>query len=81
MSTLKMHWEVYKKATGTTQVDAAKTLGWTQSAFSQYINGKIPLNFNAAVAFSQLFNVPIWELDSRFLLLKQLHREALLREI
>ena len=81
MAYLKTIWNNHKRAVNITQLEAAQQLGWTQSAFSQYINGKIPLNFDAAIKLSELFNVPIWDLDPKFSPLKQVHREAFLREI
>lgn len=50
----------------TTQVSAAKTLKMTQSAVSQYINGRIALNTDVIVSFAKLLNVKPTEIDPNF---------------
>lgn len=44
---------------------AAERLGFNQSALSQYLNGKIPLNVDAAAKFSALLGCTIAEFSSR----------------
>lgn len=49
-----------------TQTYAAKTLKMTQSAVSQYLNGRIALNTDIVIAFSKLLNVKPTEIDPKF---------------
>jgi transcriptional regulator with XRE-family HTH domain len=48
-----------KKGAKVSQESAAERLGFGQSALSQYLNGGIPLNLDAAIRFAKLLNVPI----------------------
>lgn len=41
---VRLEWQLYKDRTGSSQTKAAQALGMNQSAFSQYLQGKIPLN-------------------------------------
>ena len=54
-----MHvWKDYQAKEKMNQEEVADLLGWlNQSAFSQYINGIIPLNMKAVAAFSRFFEV------------------------
>lgn len=57
---------------GRTQEMVADELGYAgQSAVSQYLNGKIPLNYPALLGFSKLFGVPPSEISPR---LTKIHR-------
>lgn len=51
---LKLLWDAKWKGLGKTQADflEAGKLAWSQSTVSQYINGKISLNYNALLAFA-----------------------------
>lgn len=51
---LRAMWDARKKALGLTQDKVAAQAGWsTQSVVSQYLNGVIPLNAQAALIFSK----------------------------
>ncbi|WP_157667585.1 helix-turn-helix domain-containing protein [Comamonas serinivorans] len=54
-------WKAERKRAGkpSGQEHAAAELGFGQSAFNQYVNGKIPINLAAAVKFSQFFGCQI----------------------
>ncbi|WP_416406497.1 LexA family transcriptional regulator [Paracidovorax citrulli] len=54
-------WQVQRRAEGveSSQEWAADQLGFGQSALSQYLNGKIPLNADAASKLAQLFGIPV----------------------
>lgn len=52
--TLKRLFNEWKRDRGATQADALDVLDFTQSALSQYLNGRIPLNPTAAAKFSRL---------------------------
>lgn len=64
---LRACWERRKGELRLTQSRAAKALGFSnQTAISQYINGRIPLNMEAAFKFAELLEVPIDELSPRY---------------
>jgi len=52
-------WQRSRKASGlpSSQEAAAELLGFGQSALAQYLNGKIPLNVDVAVKFSNLLGI------------------------
>ncbi len=53
-------WDKHRRATGMSQEQAALALGWSQqSAVSQYLNGKIPLNIEATAKFARLLGVTV----------------------
>lgn len=55
---LKLIWESKKQSLGLTQESAAHDLGYkTQGAVSQYLNGRVPLNLTAILAFARLLGV------------------------
>ncbi|KAA9133483.1 helix-turn-helix transcriptional regulator [Marinihelvus fidelis] len=57
-SRLRKIWDEKKTGLGLTQERVGARLGWeTQSAVSQYLNGKIPLNLNAVIKFAQVLEV------------------------
>jgi transcriptional regulator with XRE-family HTH domain len=63
---LRNAWEV-KKRTGMTQEAVSAKCGWeSQSAFSQYLNGVIPLNLEAALRIARALDVGIADLSPRF---------------
>ncbi len=56
---LRAVWVRHKEATGMTQEGLALECGWKQqSAASQYLNGSIPLNFDALFKLSAVLKVP-----------------------
>lgn len=59
----KSIWEAKKKEEGLTQDDANSVLGWSQSAFGQYINGKIPFNLDALIKVAKYLGVPVARID------------------
>lgn len=64
---LKQLWIAKKDALHLSQVKAAKELGYnSQGAISQYINGKVSLNFQAAAKFAKLLRVEIKDISPRF---------------
>lgn len=54
-------WQVQRRSSGleSSQDWAADQLGFGQSALSQYLNGKIPLNPDAATKLAQLFGISV----------------------
>lgn len=67
-SKLRQVWDAKARALRLTQESAAHSLGFkSQTAVSQYLNGNIPLNVNAAIGFARLLEVGIdevWEGDA-----------------
>lgn len=64
---LKQIWLAKKDALHLSQVKAAKELGYnSQGAISQYINGRVSLNFQAAAKFAKLLRVEINDIAPRF---------------
>jgi SOS-response transcriptional repressor LexA len=57
------HWKQRRKDDGlpASQEAASEMLGFNQSAMSQYLNGRIPLNVEAATKFATLIGTPISE--------------------
>ena len=48
---------IFKRQSGLTQAVLADDLGFsTQSAVSQYLNGRVPLNVEVAIKFAERFN-------------------------
>lgn len=63
---LKAIYEAKKRDLGFTQESLAAQLGWnTQSAVSQYLNGRIPLNTDAAVKFSKALHCVVSDFSPR----------------
>lgn len=57
---LKQLWKNNAPKLGLTQEAASKEFGYAnQSAISQYLNGRIPLNMQAASRFANLLKVPL----------------------
>lgn len=55
---LRLLWEKYKAKEDISQEAFVDQLGWlNQSAFSQYINGTIPLNLKRVINFARVFKV------------------------
>lgn len=59
-------WEKKKRAFEYTQVKAAKELGWTQGAFSQYLNNFTDLNDQAIIKLANFLDVDPNEIDPEF---------------
>lgn len=61
---LRAAWSRVKAATGKTQTDLAFDLGFaTQSAVSQYLQGRIPLNIEALKNFAAALDVPMRQIS------------------
>ncbi len=54
-------WQKRRKEAGlpASQEDAAELLGFNQSSLSQYLNGRIPLNIDAAVTFARNLEIVV----------------------
>ena len=56
---LRAIWNAKKKDLGLTQEAVAASLGWdNNTAVGQYLNGRIPLNIEAAFKFASILGVP-----------------------
>jgi transcriptional regulator with XRE-family HTH domain len=63
---LKKVWEQKKLELNLSQQSVAKAFGITnQTAISQYLNGRIPLNLEAALKFSKVLQVRLSEISPR----------------
>ena len=63
---LKRLWVAKKEELHLSQVKAAKELGYnSQGAVSQYINGKVGLNLQAAAKFAKLLRVNVVDISPR----------------
>lgn len=65
-SKLKAIYESKKRAERVTQKEAAKELGMSQSAVSQYLNGDIPLNLEAGLKFCAFLEIEPAKLNSEW---------------
>ncbi|MEX5405091.1 S24 family peptidase [Stenotrophomonas sp. WED208] len=54
---LKAEWSVRARGLGLTQEKMADELGITQGAVSQYLNGRIPMNYRTLKAFSAALGI------------------------
>lgn len=64
---LRKLWAEKKEQLHLSQVKAAKELGYSsQSAVSQYLNGKVPINFQTAAKFAKLLKTDIQVIAPRF---------------
>lgn len=63
---LRRLWDEKKTRFEINQVDAAKKLGWTQGAFSQYLNNITELNTDAVVKLANFLEVDPHEIDPDF---------------
>lgn len=64
---LKKIWDEKSPGLKLTQFKASKEFGYAnQSAISQYINGRIPLNIEAAAKFAKILHVGLDEISPRF---------------
>ena len=63
---LKKIWDQKKDELHLSQQNVAKEFGITnQTAISQYLNGRIPLNLEAAIKFSKVLKVRLSEISPR----------------
>jgi len=60
---LKRIWNQRKRELGLTQVGAAKELGWTQGALSQYLNNLTELRPSATIKLANYLSVPASDID------------------
>jgi len=65
LQALFYEWQSKQQAAGlpSSQAEAARILGFGQSAVSQYLNGAIPLNFRAASKFAELLRCSIRDIS------------------
>lgn len=63
---LQKLWEEKKKTFEYTQTKAAKELGWTQGAFSQYLNNLTDLNDSAIIKLANFLDVDPNQIDPEF---------------
>lgn len=64
---LKRLWIEKKDELHLSQARAAKEMGYTtQAAVSQYLNGRVALNFEAAAKFAKILRVELSEIAPRF---------------
>jgi hypothetical protein len=64
---LREIWKVKKDELHLSQVRAAKELGYnSQGAVSQFLNGKVGLNFQAVAKFAKLLRVSVGDISPRF---------------
>ena len=61
----KALWLDKKSAEGLTQDDANLALGWSNSLFGQYINGRVPMGVEAIVKIAGFLGVKPWDIDRR----------------
>ncbi|WP_413111736.1 helix-turn-helix domain-containing protein [Thaumasiovibrio sp. DFM-14] len=59
LTKVQQEWNKYRSKHNITQLDAAKQIGLSQSAFSQYLRGGIQLNTDFLVRFAQLVGEPL----------------------
>lgn len=63
---LRKIWDSKKDSLSLSQQDVANAFGIAnQTAISQYLNGKIPLNLEAAIKFAKVLEVSIREISPR----------------
>ena len=60
---LRRIWQAKKVEMGINQTEAAEKLGWSQSAFSQYLNNYTELNTEAVTKLANLFGVDPADID------------------
>jgi predicted transcriptional regulator len=62
---LRRIWEERKQTLEVNQTQAAEALGWTQGAFSQYLNAITELNDEAVAKFANFLEVDPSEIDPK----------------
>ena len=60
---LRYLWDVKRREQGFTQATAAKKLGWTQGAISQYINNLTPMAPATIIKFANFLGIHPLEID------------------
>jgi transcriptional regulator with XRE-family HTH domain len=55
---------LWSKRESGTQASIAHDMGITQSALSQYLTGRVPLNTDIIIKFAQVLNVYPYEIDA-----------------
>jgi len=79
---LRSVWEERSKSLQLTQLGVSQRFGFAnQSAVSQYLNGRIPLNLEAALRFASILGVPVSALTNRFDDLLKAERNTQKREL
>lgn len=63
---LRRIWEERKQTLEVNQTQAAEALGWTQGAFSQYLNAITELNDEAVAKFANFLEVDPCEIDPKY---------------
>lgn len=63
---LRKIWDQKKEKFELNQTDAAKKLGWTQGAFSQYLNNITELNTDAVAKLANFLEVDPHEIDPTY---------------
>jgi transcriptional regulator with XRE-family HTH domain len=63
---LRKIWDTKKDKFEVTQVQAAKKLGWTQGAFSQYLNNLTELHADAVAKLANFLEVDPHEIDPNY---------------
>jgi transcriptional regulator with XRE-family HTH domain len=63
---LRRIWDSKKEQFETNQTEAAKKLGWTQGAFSQYLNNITELNHDAIAKLANFLEVDPFEIDPKY---------------
>ena len=65
VTNLRKIWSQKKHEMQITQVEAADKLGWTQGAFSQYLNGITELGASATIKLANFLGVDPVEIDPK----------------
>ena len=76
LKNLRKFWEQKKEEEGLTQNQAAKELGWTQSAFSHYLVDISPLNRAAITKLANFLDVPPEAIDPDYLVDAPIYGQA-----
>lgn len=63
LKNLRRIWDQKRKKRGITQITAAKELGWTQGALSQYLNNLTELSTPAIIKLANYLEVPAQAID------------------
>lgn len=63
VTNLRKIWDQKKREMEITQIEAADKLGWTQGAFSQYLNGITELGPSAVIKLANFFGVDPIDID------------------
>lgn len=66
VANLRRLWEKKKQSFEYTQLKASQELGWTQGAFSQYLNNLTNLNDSAIIKLANFLDVDPKEIDPQF---------------